>query len=109
MLNDHGIVTSYLFIKQEHADLALFDESLQIPIDRPEADTRQCPAHPLIDLISVGMGMIALQSLVYGGQLPGHAFAHFTNHNYASRSSDFSSHFCCQGAPHFKGEYSLGL
>jgi hypothetical protein len=67
VLGHHRVVTSHPFSEQEHADLALCDQPLQVAIDRAEADARQRPAHSLIDLISAQMRMITLQGLVHRG------------------------------------------
>jgi hypothetical protein len=81
VLSDHGVIPSHPFTEQEHTDFPLFDQSLQIPVDRAEADARKRPAHTLIDLISTGMRMIPLQGLVHRRQLPGCAFVNLTHHD----------------------------
>lgn len=58
VLGDHGVVTGYPFSQQEHADLALFDQPLQVAVDRAEADAWEPFAHPLIDLISTRVGVV---------------------------------------------------
>jgi hypothetical protein len=80
VLNNHGVIPSHPFTEQEHPDPSFFDQSLQIPVDRAEADARKRPTHTLIDLISAGMRMIPLQGLVHRRQLPGCAFVNFTDH-----------------------------
>src|SRR5262249_62327607 len=84
VLTASGALPAHPPAEQEHANLPLSAQPLQIAVDRPEADARQRPAHTLIDLVGAGVRMVALQGVVHRRQLPGRAFVNFTDHGWAS-------------------------
>jgi len=57
-----GIESGSLLVEDERADLALLDETVKVAIHGGEADPRQLPVDPSVDLIGKRVGVIALKS-----------------------------------------------